>query len=139
MDKDAGMYFKKISEKLERKANETLGKRELTFTQGKVMCYLHKREGEKVTFSDVAKFLDCTNATVTGLISRLEQKGYVKVETDETDHRAKNLILTEKEMAKFQAMQRHRRLMEETLLNGFSEEEKAQLFSYLSRVYDNLS
>ena len=138
MDKHAGMYFKKISEKLEKRANETLGKRELTFTQGKVMWYLHKRSGETVTLSDVAKFLDCTHATVSGLVARLEAKGYLRVETDPNDHRAKNLFLTEKEMTKFRAMQTHRKLMEDTLLKGFSEEERAQLLSYLTRVYENL-
>lgn len=138
MDKHIGMYFKKISEKLEKKANENLGKRELTFTQGKVLWYLHKHSGETVTLSDVAKFLDCTHATVSGLVSRLEKKGYLRVEADNNDHRAKNLFLTEKEMTKFRAMQEHRNLMEETLLHGFSEEEKNQLSAYLQRVYENL-
>ncbi len=138
MDKHIGMYFKKISEKLEKKANENLGKRELTFTQGKVLWYLHKHSGETVTLSDVAKFLDCTHATVSGLVSRLEKKGYLRVEADKNDHRAKNLFLTEKEMTKFRAMQEHRNLMEETLFHGFTEEEKNQLSAYLQRVYENL-
>lgn len=138
MDKHTGMYFKKISEKLEKRANESLGKRELTFTQGKVMWYLHKHSGETVTLSDIAKFLDCTHATVSGLVTRLTEKGYVRVETDKNDHRAKNLFLTEKEMTKFRAMQEHRKLMEETLLQGFTEEERKELLSYLQRVYENL-
>ena len=138
MDKHVGMYFKKISEKLEKRANENLGKRELTFTQGKVLWYLRKNGEKTVTLSDVAKFLDCTHATVSGLVSRLEKKGYVRVEADPNDHRAKNLFLTEKEMTKFRAMQAHRTLMEETLLQGFTEEEKEQLASYLKRVYENL-
>lgn len=138
MDKHIGMYFKKISEKLEKKANENLGKRELTFTQGKVLWYLRKNSGETVTLSDVAKFLDCTHATVSGLVARLEKKGYLRVEADKNDHRAKNLFLTEKEMTKFRAMQEHRKLMEETLLQGFTERERKELLSYLQRVYENL-
>lgn len=138
MDKHVGMYFKKISEKLEKKANENLGKRELTFSQGKVLWYLRKNNEKTVTLSDVAKFLDCTHATVSGLVSRLEKKGYLRIETDQSDHRAKNLFLTEKEMTKFRAMQEHRKQMEETLLQGFDEKERNELLSYLQRVYENL-
>ena len=138
MDKHVGMYFKKISEKLEKKANENLGKRELTFSQGKVLWYLRKNSEKTVTLSDVAKFLDCTHATVSGLVSRLEKKGYLRIETDQSDHRAKNLFLTEKEMTKFRAMQEHRKQMEETLLQGFDEKERNELLSYLQRVYENL-
>ena len=132
------MYFKKISEKLEKKANENLGKRELTFSQGKVLWYLRKNSEKTVTLSDVAKFLDCTHATVSGLVSRLVKKGYLRIETDQSDHRAKNLFLTEKEMTKFRAMQEHRKQMEETLLQGFEEKERNELLSYLQRVYENL-
>ena len=138
MDKHVGMFFKKISEKLEKKANENLGKRELTFSQGKVLWYLRKNSEKTVTLSDVAKFLDCTHATVSGLVSRLEKKGYLRIETDQSDHRAKNLFLTEKEMTKFRAMQEHRKQMEETLLQGFEEKERNELLSYLQRVYENL-
>ncbi len=138
MDKHVGMYFKKISEKLEKKANENLGKRELTFSQGKVLWYLRKNSEKTVTLSDIAKFLDCTHATVSGLVSRLEKKGYLRIETDQSDHRAKNLFLTEKEMTKFRAMQEHRKQMEETLLQGFDEKERNELLSYLQRVYENL-
>ena len=138
MDKHVGMYFKKISEKLEKKANENLGKRELTFSQGKVLWYLRKNGEKTVTLSDVAKFLDCTHATVSGLVSRLEKKGYLRIETDQSDHRAKNLFLTEKEMTKFRAMQEHRKQREETLLQGFEEKERNELLSYLQRVYENL-
>ena len=138
MDKHVGMYFKKISEKLEKKANENLGKRELTFSQGKVLWYLRKNSEKTVTLSDIAKFLDCTHATVSGLVSRLEKKGYLRIETDQNDHRAKNLFLTEKEMTKFRAMQEHRKQMEETLLQGFDEKERNELLSYLQRVYENL-
>ena len=138
MDKHVGMYFKKISEKLEKKANENLGKRELTFSQGKVLWYLRKNSEKTVTLSDIAKFLDCTHATVSGLVSRLEKKGYLRIETDPNDHRAKNLFLTEKEMTKFRAMQEHRKQMEETLLQGFDEKERNELLSYLQRVYENL-
>ena len=119
MTEHVGMYFKKISEKLEKRANETLPKREVTFTQGKVLCYLHRREGEKITLRDIENYLDCSHATVSGIVSRLAEKGLVTVEQSEADRRAKNVKLTEKEWKKFLLMQEHRLQMESLLFNCF--------------------
>ncbi|MBQ4270095.1 MAG: MarR family transcriptional regulator [Clostridia bacterium] len=138
MDEHVSMYFKKISEKLEKRANESLPKCEFTFTQGKVLWYLHKHENETVTLRDIERFLDCSHATVSGLVSRLESKGLVAIEQNKQDRRAKNVTLTERELSNFRAMKKHRKEMEETLLCGFSEEERAVLLGYLKRVYENL-
>ncbi|MBQ7880046.1 MAG: MarR family transcriptional regulator [Clostridia bacterium] len=138
MSEHVGMYFKKISEKLDRRANESLPKRDFTFTQGKVLWYLHKHENESVTLRDIERFLDCSHATVSGIVSRLESKGLVSLEQNKQDRRAKNVTLTEREMSNFREMKKHRKEMEETLLNGFSEEERAVLLNYLKRVYENL-
>lgn len=138
MDEHAGMYFKRISEKLDKRANHARGKRPFTFTQGKVLWYLHQREGEAVTLRDIERFLDCSHATVSGLISRLEQKGLVVIESNPADRRAKNVRLSEQELNHFREMKRHRRQMEELLLNGFTETERTQLLAYLKRIVGNL-
>lgn len=139
MSEHVGMYFKKISEKLEKRANESAHKREFTFSQGKVLWYLHKHENESVTLRDVEKFLDCSHATVSGLVSRLVEKGLLTIEQSETDRRAKVIKLTEKEWNNFRAMRAHRQQMEDLLLANFDEEERALLLSYLKRVYENVS
>jgi MarR family multiple gene transcriptional regulator MgrA len=139
MSEHAGMYLKKISEKLEKRANANAHKREFTFSQGKVLWYLHKRDGENVTMRDIERFLDCSHATVSGLVSRLEEKGLVCMEQSASDRRAKVVKLTEKEWNNFRAMQAHRREMETLLLQGFSAEERTQFLAYLQRVYQNVS
>lgn len=139
MKEHVGMYVKKISEKLEKRANENAHKREFTFSQGKVLWYLHKCGEDAVPMRDVERFLDCSHATVFGLVSRLQEKGLVTIEQSETDRRAKVIKLTEKEWNNFRAMQAHRKEMEELLLRGFDENERAEFLSYLKRVYENLS
>lgn len=138
METQTGLYFKKISEKLERRANEEAAPREITFSQGRLLCYLHGREGEKVTMRDIERFFGCAHATVSGLVSRLQEKGYVSVETDESDRRAKIVRTTPKEERCFREMQERHKKIEEILLSGFSEEEKAALISFLERVCRNL-
>ena len=138
METQVGVYFKKISEKLERRANCEGDKRDITFSQGKVLWYLHKHEGEDVTMRDSEKFFDCSHATVSGIVSRLVEKGYVAVETYKNDRRAKNVRTTEKENASFRDMKMRHRKMEDILLRGFSDEEKKAFISFLDRVYGNL-
>lgn len=138
METHVGFYFKKISEKLEKRANEDGKKRDITYSQGKILWYLHKHEGEKVTMREIEKFFDCSHATVSGLVSRLAQKGYVDVVRNESDKREKIVKTTKKENESFQTMKERRGRMEERLLQGFSDEEKAELSAYLDRVYKNL-
>lgn len=134
-----GMFLKKISEKLERLANGDAGRRDITFSQGKVLWFLHRRENEGVTtMRDIEKFFDCSHATVSGIVSRLAEKGYVSLEPDKNDRRAKNVCLTEKERKCFSQMLARQRMIEEILLKGFSSREKTELSGFLSRIYANL-
>lgn len=140
MEKHTGFYFKKISERLERRANESgRKKREITYAQGKILWYLHRHEDEKVTLRDLERFFDCSHATVSGLVARLAEKGYVALERDERDKRAKIVTLTEKEKECFRGMQKRHTELEEILLAGFEKEEREQFLHYLDRVYKNLT
>lgn len=132
------MFLKKISEKLERLANGDAARRDITFSQGKVLWFLHRRDGEAVTMRDIEKFFDCSHATVSGIVSRLAEKGYVSVEPDKSDRRAKNVFLTDKERECFSQMQARQRAIEDKLVAGFSPEEKKRLSEYLSRIDANL-
>ena len=134
-----GIFLKKISEKLERLANGDAGRKDITFSQGKVLWFLHRRENEGVTtMRDIEKFFDCSHATVSGIVSRLAEKGYVSLEPDKNDRRATNVSLTEKERKCFSQMLERQRTIEEKLLGGFSPGEKQQFSEYLSRIYANL-
>ncbi|MBQ8885726.1 MAG: MarR family transcriptional regulator [Clostridia bacterium] len=138
METHVGLYFKKISEKLERRANCEKEKLGVTYTQSKLLWFLKKHEGERVTLRDIERFFDCSHATVSGLVSRLEERGFVKTLKDEEDGRAKNVVSTEKAERFHERMKEGRVAAEESLLRGFSDEEKERLSEYLDRVYKNL-
>ena len=82
--------------------------------------------------------MDCSHATVSGLISRLQEKGYVELVRDEKDKRAKIVKPTQKEEQLYQSIKQRQFLREEALLQGFSDEEKQMLSDLLIRVYKNL-
>ena len=138
MRKHIGMYVKKIGEKLERRANEDRGADGITFAQGKVLFYLRRNQDKEVTLRDIERFLDCSHATVSGLVARLVEKGFVSLEVNSLDKRAKTVRLTEKEREHHLVVQRRREEYEKRLLTGFSAQEREQLLEYLERLEKNL-
>ena len=139
METHIGLLLKKISEKMERRANDKREESGVTFSQGKVLWYLHTYgKKEPVTLRDIERYFDVSHATVSGLVSRLEEKGFVRAESDKNDRRAKNVSITETAEEMFREMKAQQRETEETLLKGFSDEERRVFKGYLKRIYANL-
>ena len=138
METHIGLLLKKISEKMERRANDKREESGVTFSQGKVLWYLHTYgKKEPVTLRDIERYFDVSHATVSGLVSRLE-KGFVRAESEKNDRRAKNVSITETAEEMFREMKAQQRETEETLLKGFSDEERRVFKGYLQRIYANL-
>ena len=135
---NAGVYFKKISERLRTIADRKGIKHDVTYAQGKILYYLHEKKAGGATMKEIETYLDVSHATVSGIISRLAEKGYVTCEKSTSDARAKTVRLTEKEMDSFSEMKKRKRDLENMLLNGFSKEEIEILLSYLDRIYGNV-
>lgn len=65
--------------------------------EGAVMKWIYKynqTQGGKPNMLAICNILNITQATMTPLVSRLEEKGYVKREVSQQDRRAKLLALT---------------------------------------------
>ena len=74
METHIGLLLKKISEKMERRANDKREESGVTFSQGKVLWYLHTYgKKEPVTLRDIERYFDVSHATVSGLV-RVAQK-----------------------------------------------------------------
>lgn len=140
METHVGFFFKKISERLERRINaREQNKKDVTYAQGKILWFLHQNEDKDLSMRDIEKFFDCSHATVFGLVSRLAEKGYVCLQSAPSDKRLKIVKLTEKEQSLFKTMRLRQKDTEDTLLNGFSADEKIKFNEFLERVYRNLS
>ena len=110
---------------------------ELSAAQGHLLGLLH-RAGEPLCPRDIEHSLQLSHPTVSGLLSRLEQKGFVELRTDEADHRCKRIYLLPK------SDQCHRRIHdvlmenEQTMTRDFTPEEQKQFAALLRRAIDNL-
>ena len=117
---------------------EALDKLDLTASQGRLMAFVAHR-GQLPTYAwDVEAELHLTHPTVSGLLSRLEQKGFVELKTDPKDRRSKRILISEKGLACHERMHAVILENESRIVQGFSEEEKAQFAQFLQRAIDNV-
>ena len=92
MKNDVGYLIKRINDKLAVRADAELKQYHLTMSQGRVFQYLSSRGGQ-ATQKEIETFLGVAHPTVVGLVSRMEQSGYVTCWPCE-DGRNKNVKLT---------------------------------------------
>lgn len=137
MKNDVGYLIKSISDKLKVRADAEMRPYGLTMSQCRVFTYLSNRGGQ-ATQKEIEVFLDVSHPTVVGIVSRMEQKGYVTCWSCE-DGRNKNVKLTPQAEAIDQDMQKNMQASEQMLLAPLSPEERERLRELLLTVADHLT
>ena len=137
MKNDVGYLIKRINDKLKVRADAELKKYHLTMSQSRVLVYLRSRGGQ-ATQKEIEIFLDVAHPTVVGLVSRMEQNGYVTCWPCE-DGRNKYVKLTPQAEAIDKDMQRNQLENEEMLLAPLSPEDRERLRDLLLTVAEHLT
>lgn len=110
---------------------------ELTGAQGHIMAYLAHAKTPPCPRDLEAEF-QLTHPTVSGLLSRLEQKGFIALRTDPDDRRCKRIYVLEKGQQCHELM--HRTILENEarMTAGFTEEEQNIFTQLLQRAIRNM-
>ena len=137
MNHGVGYQFKIIDEKIKLRAEEDLRHHGLTLTQTRVMGFLSEMGGQ-VTQKEIEDDLQVSHPTVVGLVSRMEQKGFLTTRPDPMDRRNKLVELTDKARELDEAIDMTVAQHDAQLLRGFTEEEQETLKEFLSRISRNL-
>lgn len=137
MKNDVGYLIKRINDKLAVRADAELKQFNLTMSQCRVFLYLSSRGGQ-ATQKEIETFLDVAHPTVVGLVSRMEQNGYVTCWPCE-DGRNKYVKLTPQAEAIDKDMQRNQLENEKMLLAPLSPEERERLRDLLLTVAEHLT
>lgn len=117
--------------------NNALASMDLTAAQGQVIAFIVHRQ-EPPCARDIEEAFQLSHPTVSGILSRLEQKGFIQVLADEQDRRCKRLYVQQKGQDLHETMHQVIRDTEQRLVEGFTAEEKEQFASLLRRSIDNL-
>ena len=110
---------------------------DLTAAQGHIMAYLVHAKHPPCPRDLEAEF-HLTHPTVSGLLSRLEQKGFIQLRTDPEDRRCKRIYVLEKGMQCHDLMHRTIQENERRMIDGFTPEEKELFSDLLQRAIQNM-
>lgn len=114
-----------------------LEKMELTAAQGHIMGFLAHVKDPPCP-RDIENEFHLSHPTVSGLLSRLEQKDFIELRTDETDRRIKRIYILPKGLECHERMHRVIEDNEIRFVEGFTEAEQAQFAAFLNRAIRNM-
>ena len=132
-----GYLSKVLSGCMKTAMDNTLASMDLTAAQGHIMGYLAKRPQPPCS-RDIEETFHLSHPTVSGLLSRLEKKGFIELRPDETDRRCKRIYMLPKGKELNETMSRVILDNEARVVAGFSPEEQELFTSMLLRAIDNM-
>ena len=141
MDIDLGEMLRdsrRISNQLHRRGSRALAEQGITDVQARVILYLLKHADTGASLTDVHRELHFSMAAASGLIKRLREKGYIRVEACALDERRKLLYVTEKGSRVREVLDSTLRAIPYQLYRGFTEEEVATLHRLQKKMLQNL-
>lgn len=137
MQRHFGHRFRILHWCIETSMTDALEKMELTSAQGRIIGYLAHQK-QPPCARDIEEVFQLSHPTVSGLLSRLEKKGFIRLEPDPDDRRCKRVVLLPKGNACNEVIRQQIQENESRVVLGFTEAEKEQFLSYLQRAMDNM-
>lgn len=134
-----GFTVKQINNVFEKDLTEQLKTTGITSSQCAVLDFLFQTNKEEVSQRDVERYLSLKNPTVTGLLKRLDEKGFILCVPNEKDRRKKNIYLTEKAYDIRRRMEADRKRTEKKLTLGMTKKEVEALKKGLNKVLYNIA
>ena len=130
----------RMAKSIERLCNRKFQTIGCTGSQSRILCFLLIATQHKDIYQkDIEKALNLKNPTVTGLLKRLDEKGFILIVPNNKDRRCKNVYLTEKAYDIQKRMEADRKKIDKTLLIGMNKKETENLVKMLERVLYNIS
>ena len=134
---EIGYLIKSINDKIKIKADKQLISHDLTLAQSRVLWFVDDRGGT-TTQKDIGEFLDVTNPTVAGIVSRMQKNGYLDCYPDKNDKRIKVVRLTDKARSVGKEMEQIINAQEAHMTAGLSDGDTAELKMILQKINNNL-
>ncbi|MBR3313508.1 MAG: MarR family transcriptional regulator [Atopobiaceae bacterium] len=129
-----GRLIKVINQKFEREKNALVRELGITNAQIELLDYLSEHTDEGVTQRDLAEHGFVSRAAVTGMVSRLEEKGLVERIVGTDDRRTNVVRLTKAAMPLVDTCAQRLEGMDELLTAELTEGERIELVRLLNKL-----
>ena len=127
-----------VYNQMERCRNADFDALGITSSQASVMMFLFKNRKHEVTQQSVQAALLLSHPTITGLMKRLEAKGFITRKNSPADFRCKYVKLTKKGCDIERGLKTNMKRMQDRALVGLSQEELDNLEKSLCVIAENL-
>lgn len=136
---DIGFRIKKINDLLLKKADEKMQEMDLTFSQHHILIYLIHCENHVSTLKELEHKFHVSQATMAGIVKRMEEKQIVASYTSSKDKRIKLVQLTDKGYGICEKSRKTMERSEKEMRSLYSDDEMKLFDQYLDRLYSLLS
>jgi DNA-binding MarR family transcriptional regulator len=106
-------------------------------SQATVLCKLYERDG--LTQSEIAQQLSIQGATLTDMLQRMQEAGYITRRRDLDDNRLVRVDLTQAGREKERFIRDQFSKLESAIFEGFDDRERSLLREYLQRTMHNMT
>lgn len=131
--------FKILNTAIEREINRRVGDLNITYAQGSVLGFLYNCSEGNVCQKDIEFYLGLAHPTVSSILSRLEEKGLVRIETNKNDRRVKNVLATESGLELHNRIFAEIKVIEKQIMTGLTREEKDSVDRAVQKMIRNLA
>ena len=137
MPKLYGHYIRVLHWCTDQVITHALAQMDLTAAQGPILGYLSRRKTPPCS-RDIEEEFHLSHPTVSGLLSRLEKKGFIEFRADPEDRRCKRIYILEKGHLCHDRIRQAICESESQMLQGFTDEEQALFSTFLQRAIANM-
>ena len=138
MKEHYGFYLKRIHLEIDQRMNEKLKDLNLTKSQLDILLYLLRHQDENISQRDIEKKFSISNPTVTGILNRLEAKGYIERHISKEDARSKLVKITPSVLLLDGELRANLDMIESLIVKGLSDRQKDEFLNCLKVVLRNL-
>lgn len=142
MDVDLGEMVRDnryISIQLAARGDRALSDQGLTGVQATVLLHILENSAGETSLTELHREMGYSMAAASGLVKRLREKGYIRVESCPADERRKLLRVTDKGERVRDSMDAMLKSLPDLLFRGFSEEEIETFSRLQKKMLKNLS
>ena len=133
-----GVLFKQIHDELEKCLNNALRPRDLTLAQVGMLMELRYASEKQMSLKELERRFHVAQSTAAGIVSRLEQKGFVDSFGRADARRIKMVRVTAAGGQCCQFADQYLNQTEVTLLSGLTETEQSILLALLQKICSSL-
>jgi DNA-binding MarR family transcriptional regulator len=130
--------IKKVATAVERDVNNRVRSQRTTVSQVQMLLRLERAEGGMLSFKELERMLDISQAATAGLLKRLKEKKLVEVTDDPTDGRIKHAQITPLGLQTCAEAREHFDAMERSLVSGLTDLEARMFLELLQKVSETV-